>query len=69
MTYIRSASTGGSAQLAWPASVDVTGATPVSLRLLGRRRVAAHSQPTTRIGAVYSSSRATPTDRWATALK
>src|SRR6476620_1789097 len=44
-------------------------ATPESVRLLGRRRVVAHSQPTTRIGAVYSSSSATPTDRCATALK
>ena len=43
-------------------------ATPASVRLLGRRRVVAQSQPTTRIGAVYSSSSATPTDRWATAL-
>src|SRR6478735_4351842 len=44
-------------------------ATPESVRLLGRRRVVAHSQPTTRIGAVYSSSSATPTDRCSTALK
>ena len=38
-------------------------ATPASVRLLGRRRVVAHSQPTTSTGAVYSSSSATPTDR------
>src|SRR6478609_6460186 len=35
----------------------IASATPVSVRLLGRRRVVAHSQPTTRIGAVYSSQR------------
>ena len=43
-------------------------ATPPSVSVVGRRRVVAHSQPTTRIGAVYSSSSATPTDRCATAL-
>ena len=43
-------------------------ATPASVMLEGLRRVVAHSQPTTRTGAVYSRSSATPTDRWATAL-
>ncbi len=46
----------------------IASATPASVRLLGLRRVVAQSQPTTRIGAVYSSSSATPTDRCATAL-
>ena len=46
----------------------IANATPASVRLLGLRRVVAHTQPTTRMGAVYSSSSATPTDRCATAL-
>ena len=43
-------------------------ATPASVRLVGLRRVVIQIQATTRIGAVYSSSSATPTDRCATAL-
>ena len=38
-------------------------ATPASVRVLGRRRVVAHTQPTTSRGAAYSSSSATPTGR------
>ena len=43
-------------------------ATPASVRLVGLRRVVIQTQATTRIGAVYSNSNATPTDRCATAL-
>ena len=46
----------------------IASTTPERVNALGRRPVVAHSQPTTRIGAVYSSNSATPTVRCATAL-